>query len=119
MIRSGHRLKTTEDYTNRQGLADTRHISPTAADQIAEGDFNRYYIRGLCVRAIERGVAQVEVYRAKAVHEPRPESEALIGKRFAPAELLTDLRTHMGDLHSVLGVPGGPNSGISVRVPER
>lgn len=119
MIKDGRRLKATEDYTNRQGLADTRHISATAADQIAEGDFNRYYIRGLCVRAIELGLAQVEVYRAKAVQEPRPESEALIGKRFTPKELLDDLRTHLGDQQPALGVPGGPNSGISVKFPKR
>ena len=119
VIKDGRRLKVTEGYTNRQRLADTRQVPPTAADQIAEGDFNSYYIRGLCVRAIKLGITQVEVYRAKAVHEPRPESEALIGKLVAPKELLDDLRAHTGDQQPTLGVPGGPNSGISVRFPER
>jgi len=111
------RLETHETQTKDKGGAVTKHLPSNAASLIAEGDFNRFYIRGLCVRAIAAGIAEVEVYRAKEVSEPRPESEALIGRHFAPVDLLDDLRTHTGDRQSALGVPGGPNSGISVRFP--
>ncbi len=111
------RLETHETQTKDKGGSVTKHLPANAASLIAEGDFNRFYIRGLCVRAIAAGVAEVEVYRAKEVSEPRPESEALIGRRFAPADLLDDLRAYTGDQQPALGVPGGPNSGISVRLP--
>ena len=38
-----------------------------AHEMLAEGEFNRFYIRAICVRAIEDGNADVIVYRAKAV----------------------------------------------------
>jgi len=59
----------------------------------------------------------VEVYRAKQVKQPRPESIRLEGQRLNAAELLTDLRTHVG-MDTVLGLPPGPNSGLSVKLLE-
>lgn len=114
-LSQARRLENHETQIKNEGEAVTKNVPSTAASLIAEGDFNRFYIRGLCVRAIKAGIAEVEVYRAKEVSEPRAESEVLIGRRFVPADLLRDLRTHMGDQQPVLGVPGGPNSGISVR----
>jgi hypothetical protein len=84
---------------------------------LAEGEFNRYYCRGLCQRALEVGIEEVEVYRAKAVTTPRPESQRLIGRRLSARSLLNDLRTSQG-VEPALGVPPGPNSGLSVRLPE-
>jgi hypothetical protein len=57
------------------------------------------------------------VYRAKPVRNPRPESEAMIESTLAADDLLTDLRSHTGDEMPTLGVPSGPNSGLSVRLP--
>jgi len=57
------------------------------------------------------------IYRAKPVTTPRPESEARIETALAPEELLEDLRSHPGDERPSLGVPSGPNSGLSVRLP--
>ena len=81
---------------------------------LAEGEFNRFYIRGLCNKAIEEG-SVLEVYRAKSVANPRSQSQALIGKIVEPHKLLVDLRKNIG-VEPALGLPAGPNSGISVKI---
>jgi hypothetical protein len=91
-------------------------VPATAAETLAEGEFNRYYIRALCRRALEDNVKELIIYRAKPVAQARPESEALIETTIDPAALLEDLRNHPGE-RTELGVPPGPNSGVSVRLP--
>ncbi len=88
-----------------------------AAQVLAESEFNRYYIRALARRAIEDGISELVIYRAKPVSNPRPESESRIETSLSPEELLEDLRAHPGDEPPTLGVPAGPNSGLSVRLP--
>ena len=88
-----------------------------AAEVLGESEFNRYYIRGLARRAIEDDISTLVVYRAKPARHPRPESEARIERALSPRALLEDLRTHPGDELPALGVPSGPNSGLSVRLP--
>lgn len=97
------------------GLTFAR-VPSNATKMLAEGEFNRFYIRGLCKRAVEDGISEVEVYRARASRTPRSKSAALIGKRIEVKLLLEDLRTSQGR-RPKLGVPGGPNSGLSVRLP--
>jgi hypothetical protein len=80
---------------------------------LAEGEFNRFYIRGVCLRAIEEGMYEVIVYRAKTVEHARAESEQKIGQRVAAEDVLRDLRAHPG-VDTALGLPPGPNSGLSV-----
>lgn len=94
-------------------LADVPY---TAAGTLAEGEFNRFYIRGLCLRAIEENVPSLVVYRAKAVTNARSESERKIGAGVSPQSLLDDLRSH-ARLDTALGLPPGPNSGLSVCFP--
>ena len=96
-----------------------RHVRVphTAAATYAESEFNSYYIRALCRRACAAGVRELVVYRAKRVHAPRSESEARIGQRINAAVLLADLRAHRGYEAGALGIPGGPNSGLSVHIP--
>ncbi|MCL2579101.1 MAG: hypothetical protein FWE32_03625 [Oscillospiraceae bacterium] len=86
----------------------------TAADTLAEGEFNRFYIRGVCRKAINRGV-EVRVYRAKPVSNPRLESERKISTIVNPENLLKDLRNNIG-IDTALGIPPGPNSGLSVEL---
>lgn len=81
----------------------------TAAKTLAEGEF-----RGLCAAVASEGGEFVEAYRTRESANPRPESEAIIGKHFAPLEILNDLRSNPG-VGSALGVPSGPNSGISIK----
>ncbi|HEV8427622.1 MAG TPA: hypothetical protein VGQ41_06895 [Pyrinomonadaceae bacterium] len=92
-------------------------VPVTAPDTFAEGEFNRFYARGLCLYAIEMGIPSLLVYRAKAVMVPRADSEAMIGRLIEANALLQDLRTHQG-VDTALGLPNGPNSGLSVRLPE-
>ncbi len=87
-----------------------------AHEMLAEGEFNRFYIRAICLRAIEQGVSQVVVFRAKAVAIPRPESQQKIGEHVSAELLLSDLRTNPG-VDTALGLPPGPNSGLSVHLP--
>jgi hypothetical protein len=86
-----------------------------APDMLAEGEFNRFYIRALCRRTIEEGKSIVRMYRAKSVSNPRPESEMLIGHLANAQQLLEDLRTNIGK-NTNTGIPGGPNSGLSVEL---
>ena len=89
-------------------------VPSDAHTTLAEGEFNRFYLRAICLKALEIG-AEIEVYRAKSVRNPRPESEAMIGKRLDPNELLQDLRENIG-VDTALGLPQGPNSGLSGKI---
>jgi hypothetical protein len=127
-------IQTGTDETLAENLSARRRITRTlprrkpkggfsiaaapnnAAEMLAESEFNRFYIRALARRAIEDGISDLVVYRAKAVQNPRPESESLVESTLSPQELLDDLRAHPDEPPS-LGVPSGPNSGLSVRLP--
>jgi hypothetical protein len=87
-----------------------------AHEMLAEGEFNRFYIRAVSARALEDGINNVIIYRAKDVSNPRSESEAKIGQEISAQALLSDLRAHPG-VDTALGLPPGPNSGLSVRLP--
>jgi hypothetical protein len=85
---------------------------------LAEGEFNRFYARGLCARALSEGISEVIVYRGKRVMQPRQESEAMIGKRISAKDLLEDLRkSESKGVEPALGIPSGPNSGITICLP--
>jgi len=114
-LRRHGRLNSHEMAVSRRGNPFWRRVPVTAADTLAEGEFNRFYIRGLCVRAMNQGIDRVQVYRAKAVFDPRPESTARIGLLIAPPNLLADLRVHT-HVDTALGVPAGPNSGLSIQL---
>jgi hypothetical protein len=117
-LREHRRIVRTQP--RRQPKAGGYSIAATpenAAEVLAESEFNRYYIRGLARRAIEDGITDLIIYRAKPVQNPRPESEARVETSLSPQELLEDLRSHPGDEPPTLGVPSGPNSGLSVRLP--
>jgi hypothetical protein len=114
-IRMNGLMKTEEERRKPKGGFTIAQVPVTAPDTLAEGEFNHFYIRGLCLRAIQVGVAELIVYRAKEVSSPRRESEAMIGARLPPERLLQDIRTHPG-VDTAFGLPPGPNSGLSVRL---
>lgn len=107
-------FNSTEQRRTEDGGVKEVRIPATAAETLGEGEFNHYYIRGLCMRAIEDGIDRLIVYRAKAVDAPRSESQQHIGDAIDPRSLLTDLRSRVDTMFSV---PNGPNSGLSVRLP--
>lgn len=92
-----------------------RPLPPDAPRVLADGEFNRYYCRAVCRRALAQGSAQVQVFRAREVLEPRRSSQEILGMLMDAAWLLDDLRRHPA--HAIGRVPGGPGSGISVRIP--
>ena len=116
-LREHRRILRTLPRRNPTGGYSIAATAENAAQVLAESEFNRYYIRALARRAIEDGIQELVVYRAKPVQNPRPESEARVETVIPPQELLDDLRAHLGDERPTLGVPSGPNSGLSVRLP--
>lgn len=116
-LREHRRILRTLPRRNPTGGYSIAATAENAAEVLAESEFNRYYIRALARRAIEDGIQELVVYRAKPVRTPRPESEARVETALSPEDLLADLRAHLGDERPSLGVPSGPNSGLSVRLP--
>lgn len=114
-IQMRHLLEQFTTRRNPKGGISQVRVPVNAAQRLAEGEFNRLYARGVALRVVAGGGGNVEVYRARDSENPRPESEALIGRRFDAAEVLEDLRTNQG-ANTVFGVPGGPNSGLSIKL---
>lgn len=94
----------------------TRLNLADSAIKFAAGEYNRFYLRGLCLRADGGGITELVVYRAKVSENARSQSEAMIGTRVATMALLADLRENKG-LDTHLGLPPGPHSGLSARLP--
>jgi len=115
-LRGLGRIKRTETRRKPRGGFTTARVPMTEADTIAEGEFNRYYARGLARLAGEEGVPELEVYRAREVAAPRPESQRSVGTLVNAQQLLQDLRAHPG-METALNIPPGYNSGLSVRLP--
>ncbi len=90
-------------------------VPRTAHETLAEGEFNRFYMRGLCRRVLDLGGGNVEIYRARASTNPRRESEAMIGELLDAVALLADLRASIG-VDTASQLPLGPNSGLSARL---
>ncbi len=88
----------------------------TANISLAEGEFNRFYIRALCRKALATK-KKLRIYRARYSENPRPESEEKIGQFIDATKLLNDLRSNPGT-DTALGLPPGPNSGLSVEIVE-
>jgi hypothetical protein len=93
-------------------LASVPHTAPVT---LAEGEFNRFYLRGLCQRVIAGGGGSIVIYRARASANPRAESEVLVGTLLDAEQLLLDLRTNTG-VDTAFRLPPGPNSGLSGRL---
>lgn len=91
-----HRRMNAKETATRGGKTFTKDVPVTAPQTLAEGEFNRFYARGLCRRAIAEGVTHVRVYRAKNVASPRSTSEVMIGNLIDAKALLEDLRTSRG-----------------------
>jgi hypothetical protein len=97
-----------------QTVKGIKKVPVNAHETLAEGEFNRFYVRALCLNAIESG-KKLEVYRAKEVSHSRSDSQNKIGELVTPEQLLSDLRTNIG-VDTALGLPSGPNSGLTVKL---
>lgn len=107
-------MKDFEGAHKPTGGYTIKHVPHTAAETMAEGQFNRFYILGLCKRARAEGISQLVVYRAKERSDPRPESQSLIGTRLSIEEIESQLKETRASFKSQLVKP---NSGISVKLP--
>jgi hypothetical protein len=92
-----------------------RRVPASAARTFAEGQFNAFYMRGVCHRAIQVG-SQVVVYRAKEVNAVRPSSPYREGQYLDPHQVLQLLRHSPSGRHRGPDVPAGFNSGLSLRL---
>lgn len=112
-LKENNCFKTHEERKTKTGVTQAK-IPETAHTTFAESEFNRFYIRALCVRAIEAKQPLI-VYRARHSDNPRQESEKIIGSEINPNKLLDDLRSSIG-VDTALGLPPGPNSGLTVKL---
>ncbi|MFD8494951.1 hypothetical protein [Amycolatopsis sp. NPDC059657] len=97
----------------RAGVQRFRAVNRSAAvHTLVTGEFLRFYLRGVCRRALEEG-RRLRVVRLRPVSQPRPGSEAKIGNEVDAQALLDDLRRNPG-IETFLQIPGGPNSGLGV-----
>lgn len=103
-----------ETRHTKSGGQTTAKLPEMASRMLAEGDFNRYYMRGVALRAMQED-RELEVYRARLSLEPRPESAEVEGQRVAPRELLDYLRGVTSVAPDAARL-GRPNSGLSVRL---
>jgi hypothetical protein len=115
-LRQGDYFRTHEERLTPDGESVEVRVPITAAEMLAADEFNRFYMRGLCLRALDEGIEAVEVYRGKEAAAPRPTSEARIGESLPARQLLDDLRA-WPQTEPVLGIPTGFNSGLTVRLP--
>jgi hypothetical protein len=111
------RINPTYQRRNpKTGGYTTDTMNRDAHETLAEGEFNRFYIRALCRRAIDDRIQSLIICRVKLVANPRPGSVAREGASVDPKNLLADLRANPG-VETALQIPGGPNSGLSARLP--
>jgi len=80
----------------------------------AQGEFNRFYCRALCLFALANPGYSIRVYRARQSKKPRRESEAKLGKILDAATVLKDLRDHLAT--DVEFGPNEINSGLSLEL---
>ena len=107
-------MKGFEGAMTPSGGYTVKHTPDTAAETMAEGQFNRFYMLGLCKRARTEGISQLEIYRAKTSSAPRMQSEALIGTKILIDDIESQLVKTADSFKSSLVKP---NSGISVKLP--
>jgi hypothetical protein len=113
-------LQDRESYMTKNGRFWRRINKPSSATMLAEGEFNRYYLRGLCIRVLNENATTLLIYRGKSVTQPRPESEAKIGTHIDAQGLLDTLRrSDFVSVEDAFAVPGGPNSGLTACLPNR
>ncbi len=112
-IAKAQRLNPTVPRENQNGTVTQTKMPSNAHTMLGMGEFNTFYIRALCLRAIEEK-RELVIYRARQSSRPRPESEAAIGKKPDPEWLLKELRLHPEQRDP--DVIPEPNSGLTVRL---
>lgn len=107
-------IKSHETRRTPSGGTTTVKVPSNAAQQLAEGEFNRFYLRAIAVRAQNEG-KKLRIYRGKEAKNPRPESERKIGNLIEPTEVIEKLR-NSDFLDNASDLPIGPNSGLTAEI---
>jgi hypothetical protein len=106
-------MKGMEATRKPSGGYTAKHVAANAAETLADGQFVRFYILGVCRRSLIEGKEYVYVYRGKVRAEHRIESDLMIGKSYDVQSLIGELRSRDSSLgHDLLK----PNSGLCVRL---
>lgn len=115
-IKSLQLLKSKEEQKRGDKIIE-KDVPHDAAETLADSEFNRLYMRGVCLDTISKNKSEVEVYRGKEVMNARSESQRLIGTKVNADQLLKELRDFKKNMGSdaALGLPPGPNSGITIK----
>ena len=100
------------DRLNDEGRTEAEPAG--AALRLARTEFNRYYIRAICRRAEDHGVAFVYSYRARQSSTRRVDSASIESARHSAPRILANLRGRAatGNAESELG---RVNSGLTAR----
>ncbi|WP_144377032.1 hypothetical protein [Rhodococcus pyridinivorans] len=69
-------LLNLHEESHRNGVPYIKKMPANAPTMLAEGEFNRFYLRALAVRALDEG-HQIEIYRGRPSSNPRSASEQL------------------------------------------
>lgn len=109
-VRPPSRWQHPKEVGPTEALAD-------ATFRLAEREFHRFYIRGLCCRALEQGINLLVIYRARPTDEGHRPSDSMIGLRIDVRSLLEDLRGAFRSLPPH-GLPQCRDPGLSVRFPD-
>jgi hypothetical protein len=109
-VRPPSRWQHPREVSSGQALAD-------ATVRLAEREFHRFYIRGLCSRALAQGVERLVIYRARPADPGRAPSNTMIGVRIDASSLLEDLRGSFRSLPPH-GLPQCRDPSLSVRLPD-
>ncbi len=102
-----------EKIINAQGNFTHKKVPVTASKTFAEGQFNRFYILGVCKNACSKGQFHVEIYRAKETNNPRQASQKKVGTNIEIKEVERQLVNVANSRESEFCQP---NSGISIRI---
>lgn len=104
------------EITTRRGQAHIKEVPQNAHVTLAESEFHRFYLRGVCRAVLALGGTHVELYRARPSVGPLSTSLQQGGSLLDADALLRDLRRNEWS-DAALGLPTGPDPGLSARHP--
>lgn len=115
LLGSQGRMEAFEPQSGNSRRIGRVKMASDAHEVLAEYEFNRLYMRAICLRALASGETHVRVYRAREAVSQRHRSTHLEDRLLSAAEVLEDLRRNSGR-QTEIGL-GRPRSGLSLCTP--
>lgn len=113
-LRAKNLMKSKEKRVNPLGGVFEYRVPISAPENLAEGEFQRYYLRAICRKAIDEGYHKIRIITDKAMETIPDEEKAKIGKIVDIQDLLDDLRQNPY-INSRFGIPS-PESGLGIEI---